>query len=159
MAEKEEMLEREEVPPKINDPKEFNITCTIEGMKIPQALCDLGSNIIVMPLSKFKELEIGDIVPSKMTQTLADSSVTRPLGVIQDVLVHVDVLTFPTEFVIIEMKNDSEGFVILGRPFLATKKANIDVEIGELILKFNKEKVVYHAYQWTQYVEGLEACY
>lgn len=58
MAEKEEMIEREEVPPKMNDLGEFNITYTIGGIKIPHTLCDLGSSINVMPLRKFKELEI-----------------------------------------------------------------------------------------------------
>lgn len=107
-------------------------------MKIPHALRDLGSSINVMPLSKFKELEIGEIIPRNMTLTLVDSSVTRLLGVVQDVLVHVDGFTFPTDFVVIDMKNDSEGSVILGRPFLATGKAKIDVDTDELTLKFNK---------------------
>ena len=94
-----------------------------------------------------------------MTLTLSDSYVTRSLGIVQDVLVHIDSLTFPTDFVVIDMKNDSEGSVILRRLFLATRKAKIDVEIGELILNFNKENVVFNAYQWTPYMEDLETCY
>lgn len=58
MTEKEEKVEPSEIPPKMKDPGEFNITCTIGGLKIPHALCDIGSSIIVIPLSKFKELEI-----------------------------------------------------------------------------------------------------
>lgn len=81
----------------MNDLGEFNITCTIGGMKISHALYDLGSSINVMPLSKFKELEIWEIMPSNMTLTLDDSFVTRPLGIVQDMLVHVDGLTFPVE--------------------------------------------------------------
>ncbi|XP_050889044.1 uncharacterized protein LOC127094228 [Lathyrus oleraceus] len=159
MDEKEQVGEPPNVPPKMNDPGEFNISCTIRGMKIPHALCDLGSSINVMSLRKFKEYEICDIVPSNMTLTLADSSVTRPFGVVQDVLVHVDKLTFPADFLVIDMKNDSEGSVILGHPFLATEKAKIDMDTNELILKFNKEKVVFHAYQWTPFMEDLETCY
>lgn len=159
MVEKEEAGESLEVPTKMNDPREFNITYTIGGMKITHALCDLGSNINVMPLRKFMELEIGEIVPSNMTLTLADSSVTCLLGVVQDVLIHVDGLTFPKKFVIIDMKNDSKGSVILERSFLETGNAKIDVETNELILKFNKEKVVFHAYQWTMFVDDLETHY
>lgn len=147
MAEKEEIIEHEEVPPKMNDPWEFNITSTIVGMKIPHALGDLGSNINVTPLRKLKE--IGKIIPSNMTLTLAESSVTRPLGIVQDVVVHVDGLTFPVEVGVIGMKNDSKGSVILGRTFLAIGKTKIDVETCELTLKFNKEKVVFHSYQWA----------
>lgn len=57
------------------------------------------------------------------------------------------------------MKNDLEGSKILGRSFLAFGKVKIDVETDELILKFNKERVVFHAYQWTPYVEDIETCY
>lgn len=108
-----------------------------------------------MPLSKFKELEIGKIILSNMTLTLVDSFVTHPLGIVQYVLVPVDGLTFPAYFVVIYMKNESEGSVILERPLLATGKAKIDVETGELILKFNKENVVFNAYQWTPYMEDI----
>lgn len=92
----------------MNDPGELNITYTIGGMKIPHALYDLGSSINVMPLSKFKELEIGENVPRNMTLTLVNSFVTRPIGIVQDVIVHVDGLTFPADFVVIDVKNDSE---------------------------------------------------
>lgn len=113
MAEKEEVRKLSEVPPKMNDPGEFNISCTIGGMKISHALCDLGPSFNVMLLRKFKELEICEIVSSNMTLTLVDSSVTRSFGVVQDVLVHVDGLTFLAYFVVIDMKNNSKGLVIL----------------------------------------------
>lgn len=90
-----------------------------------------------------------------MTLTLVDSFVTRLLGIVQDGLVNIDGLTFPDDFVVIDMKKDSEGSVILGRPFLVTGKAEIDVETCELILKFNKEKVLFNAYQWTPYTKDL----
>lgn len=92
--------------PKMKDPGESNITGTIGGLKIPHALCDLGSSIHVMPLRKFKELEIREIIPRNMTLTLADSSMTRLLGILQDMLVHIDGLTLPAGFVVIDMKND-----------------------------------------------------
>ncbi|XP_050896723.1 uncharacterized protein LOC127103513 [Lathyrus oleraceus] len=159
MIEKVEMAEPPEVPPKMKDPGEFNITFTIGGLKIPHALCDLGSSINVISLSKFKELKIGEIIPSNIRLTLADSSVTHPLDIVQDMLGHVDGLTFPPDFVVIDMKNDSKESLILVRPFLATGKAKIDVDSGELILKFNKGNMVFNAYQWTTYVENLGTCY
>lgn len=60
-------------------------------------------------------------------------------------------VSFHADFVVINMKNESEGSVILKRPFLATKMAKIYMEASELILKFNKEKVVFNEYQWTPY--------
>ncbi|XP_050895585.1 uncharacterized protein LOC127102228 [Lathyrus oleraceus] len=146
-------------PAKLKDPCRFFISCTIGGMEISHALCDLGSIINVIPLDKVKECNLGEIIPNNITISLADSFVTHLVRVIQDLLVHVDDLIFLGDFMVIDMKNDSEGSVILGRPLLATEKAKIDVETSELILKFNKENVVFHAYQWTSYVEDLETCY
>lgn len=82
-----------------------------------------------------------------MTLMLADSYVTRPLGTVQYILVHVDGLTLSADLVVIDMKNESEGAVILGSPFLATGKAKIDMETDELTLKINKENVVFNADQ------------
>ncbi|XP_050910031.1 uncharacterized protein LOC127123897 [Lathyrus oleraceus] len=82
MTEKEEIAKPSEVPLKMKDPGEFSITCTIGGLKIPHALCDLGLSINVMSLSKFKELKIREIIQSNMRLTLADSSVTHPLGIV-----------------------------------------------------------------------------
>ncbi|XP_050909923.1 uncharacterized protein LOC127123773 [Lathyrus oleraceus] len=81
---------------------------------ILHALCDLGSSINVIPLKKVKELKVGEITPSNMTLTLADSSVTQPIGILRDVLVHVNILVFPVDFAVLDTKGDSGGFVILG---------------------------------------------
>lgn len=74
-------------------------------------------------------------------------------------LVHVDVLVFPADFVVLDTKRDSGGSVILGQSFLATGKAKIDVETSKLVLKFNKEKVVFKVCDWTPYMEDLDTCY
>lgn len=73
-----------------------------------------------------------------MTLTLADRSVTYPYEVLIDVLVKVDNLLFPAIFVILDMLEDAETPLLLGIRFLATGRALIDVEKGELILRFNK---------------------
>lgn len=155
MTEKKDMATPKALPPKMKDPKKFTITSTIAGVKIPHALCDLGFIINVISLKKFKEFKIGEIIPSNMTLTLADSSVTHPPGIMQDMLVHVDGLIFHGDFMVINMKGESGGSVIIGRLFLVTRKALIDVEIGELILKFNTEKVVFNAYEWKIFMVDL----
>lgn len=155
MTEKDEMTVPQALPPKMKDPGKFTIACTIGGILIPHALCDLGSSINVMPLNKFKELKLGEIIPSNMTLTLADSLVTHPLGIIQYVLVPVDGLVFTAYFLVIDMKRDLRGLIILVLPFLITGKAVLDVETCELVLKFNKEKMVFNLYEWTLYVEDL----
>ncbi|XP_050908483.1 uncharacterized protein LOC127122138 [Lathyrus oleraceus] len=144
---------------KLKDPGKFTISCTISGVEIPLALCDLGLSIIVITLNKEKELNLRNIILSNMTLTLVDLYITHPHGILQDVLVNVDGLVFPADFMVVNMKGDTGGSIILGRPFLATRKALIDVEIRELSLKFNKEKMVFNVYEWTPYVDDLDTCY
>ncbi|XP_050876505.1 uncharacterized protein LOC127080220 [Lathyrus oleraceus] len=155
MTEKKDMATPQALPPKMKDPKKFTITSTTVGVKIPHALCDLGLIINVISLNKFKEFKIGEIIPSNMTLTLADSSITHLLSIVQDMLVHVDGLIFPGDFMVINMKGESRGSVIIGLLFLVTRKTLIDVETGELVLKFNTEKVVYNAYEWTIFMVDL----
>lgn len=158
MTEKVDMVMPQTLPPKLKDPCKITISCNIGGVKIPHALCDLGSSINAIP-KKVKELKVSEITPSNMNLTLANSYVTQPLCILREVLVHVDGLVVPADFVVLDTKGDSGQSVILGRPFLATGKTNIDVETGELFLKFNKEKVVFKVCDWITYVEDLDTCY
>ncbi|XP_050875625.1 uncharacterized protein LOC127079261 [Lathyrus oleraceus] len=159
MTEKDEVVRSQALPPKLKDPSKFIISCNIGEVNIRHALCDLGSSINVMPLKTVKEMKVGEIMLSIMTLTLAASSITQPVNILCDVLVDVEGLVFPTDFLVLDTKGTSGGFVILKRPFLATGKAKIYVETGELILKFNKKKFVFKVYYWTSYVESLDTCY
>ncbi|XP_050920495.1 uncharacterized protein LOC127138139 [Lathyrus oleraceus] len=146
MLEKDEMAVPQTFPPKIKDSGKFTISYNIGELKMPHALCDSGSSINALPLNKMKELKVGEIILSNMNLTLDDSSVTHPLGILRYMLVHIDGLVFPEDFVVLDTKGDSRGLTILGFPFLATGKALIDVENGELVLNFNKEKMVFNMY-------------
>ena len=64
----------------------------------------------------------------------ADRSIKYPYGVIEDVLVKVDKFYFPVDFTILDIDEDKEIPLILGRPFLATGGALIDVKGGKLTL-------------------------
>lgn len=146
MTKKEEVKKSQVLPPKLKDSGKFTISCNISQVNIPHALCDLGSGINVMPLKTEKELNMGEITPSNMTLTLVDSSVTQPIGMLDDVSVHVNNLVFLTDFVVLDSKGTSGGSVILRLLFLTTGKAKINVETCVLILKVNKKKVVFKVY-------------
>ena len=83
-----------------------------------------------MPLSIFIRLGLGEVRPTMVTLQLADRSLKHPWGVIEDVLVKVDKFIFPADFIVLDMEEDKEIPIILGRPFLATGKAMIDVQKG-----------------------------
>ncbi|XP_070005230.1 uncharacterized protein [Nicotiana sylvestris] len=128
--------------PKLEDPGAFTIPCTIGSAEFAKALFDLGASLNLMPYSIFKTLEIGQPRTTSMILQMADRTMKRPLGVIEDVLVRVDKFILPADFDILDCEVDYEVSIILGRPFLDTGKALVDVEARELSFRVCDEKVV-----------------
>ncbi|XP_019240208.1 PREDICTED: uncharacterized protein LOC109221474 [Nicotiana attenuata] len=93
---------------KLEDPGAFTIPCTIGSADFAKALCDLGASINLMPYSIFKTLGIGQPRPTSMRLQMADRSMKRPLGIIDDVLVRVDKFILPADFVILDCEVDFE---------------------------------------------------
>ncbi|XP_063948041.1 uncharacterized protein LOC135152139 [Daucus carota subsp. sativus] len=118
---------QQKLPPKLKDPGSFTIPCTIGKLSFDKCLCDLGASINLMPLSVFKKLGLPEPKPTNMSLQLADRSITYPRGIVEDVLVKVDKLIFPADFVILDFEEDKQIPIILGRPFLATGQTLIDV--------------------------------
>ena len=108
------------LPPKLKDPGSFTILCVIGDIYFNKALCNLGANINLIPLSIFKKLGVGEVKPTMLSLQLADRSIKHPKGIIEDVLVKVDKLIFPVNFVVLDLEEDREVPFILKRPFLAT---------------------------------------
>ncbi|XP_070022034.1 uncharacterized protein [Nicotiana sylvestris] len=101
-----------------------------QNFAFAKALCDLGPNINLMPLAIYKRLGIGRARPTSMLLQLADMTVGK--------------FVFPTDFVILDCKVDEEIPIILGRPLLATGRALIDCETGELKMRLNDEEVTFN---------------
>ncbi|KAK8913958.1 hypothetical protein KSP39_PZI023509 [Platanthera zijinensis] len=131
------------LPKKISDPGSFSIPCVFGDLFVKHALADLGASINLMPFSLFKKLGIGSLNPTHMSIQLADRSVKYPLGIVEDVLVKVDKFIFPVDFVILDIEEDVEVPLILGRPFLATSRAIIDVSNGKLFLRVGDDEVTF----------------
>ncbi|XP_010247584.1 PREDICTED: uncharacterized protein LOC104590568 [Nelumbo nucifera] len=131
------------LPQKLKDPGSFTIPCTIGSLKINKALCDLGANINLMSYSVFKKLGLGEPQPTRVALQLPDRSIKHPRGIIEDVLVKVDKFIFPVDFIVLDMEEDVDVPLILGRPFLATGKATVDVQQGQLSLKIQDEEVIF----------------
>ncbi|XP_062113298.1 uncharacterized protein LOC133824434 [Humulus lupulus] len=129
------------LPQKLMDPGSFTISCTIGNFECKHALCDMGASNNLMPLSVFKRLGLGEAKPTTGTLQLADRSLAHLRGIIEDVLVKVDKFIFPVGFIVLDMEEDTNVPIILGRPFLATGRALIDVKKGELKFRVQKEEV------------------
>nr|GFA58794.1 hypothetical protein [Tanacetum cinerariifolium] len=93
------------------------------------ALADLGASINLMPFSMWKRLSFLDLTPTCMNLELADRSISRPVGVAEDVYVKVGSFHFPADFVVVDFDADPRVPLILGRSFLKTGRALIDVDM------------------------------
>ena len=104
-----------------------------------------------MPLSVVQRLNLGELTPTTITLQMADRSMAQPEGILEDVLVKVGKFIFPVDFVIMQMEEDTQVPLLLGRPFLATGAALLDIQKGELTLRvgdkalhFNINRILEH---------------
>nr|GFC22525.1 reverse transcriptase domain-containing protein [Tanacetum cinerariifolium] len=110
------MVLLKKLPEKLGDPGKFLIPCDFLGMTECLALADLE---------------------------LAGRSISRPVGVAEDVYVEVGSFHFSADFVVVDFDADPRVPLILGRSFLKTRRALIDVFEGELILRVGKEAITF----------------
>ncbi|XP_016168538.1 uncharacterized protein LOC107611090 [Arachis ipaensis] len=120
-------LVQKKLPLKMSDPRSFLIPCTIETITCEKALCDLGSSIDIMTLSVMRKLGIQEVQSTKISLEMVDKSLKQAYGLVENILVKVQDLYLHADFVILDIGEDRNDFIILGRPFLATAKALIDV--------------------------------
>ena len=127
------------LPEKMKDPGSFTIPCVIEEFEFQKALCYSGASINLIPLSITKKLSLGELTPTTVTLQMADITMAKPEGVIEDVLVKVGKFIFLVDFIILDMEEDSQVPLLLGRPFLTTGAALIDMQKGVLTLRVGEE--------------------
>ncbi|GJT61455.1 reverse transcriptase domain-containing protein [Tanacetum coccineum] len=117
------------LPKKLGDPGKFLIPCDFPGMDECLALADLGASINLMPLSVWKKLSLPVLTPTCMTLELAD---------------------------LVDFDADPRVPLILGRSFLKTGRALIDVYEGELTLRVGKEAVTFNLDQTLRYSSNYD---
>nr|GFA15106.1 hypothetical protein [Tanacetum cinerariifolium] len=105
------------------------------------SLADLGASINLMSLSIWKMLRLPTLNDTKMVLELADRIISKPTGVVENVFVKVGKFYFPADFVVLDFVADPRVPLILGRPFLSTAHALIDVYEGEIILRHDDQSL------------------
>ncbi|XP_015944693.1 uncharacterized protein LOC107469828 [Arachis duranensis] len=126
---------------KLKDPGSFQIPCIIGKITVEKALCDLGASINLMSVAMMRKMKIEEAKPTKMALQLADRSFKFPHGVVEDLL------------------EEAKASIILGRPFLATAGAVIDVQKGDLTLRLHNEKMTINVFKAMSYPpEQLGEC-
>ena len=127
------------LPKKMQDPSSFNIPCKIGHADMGKTLYDSRASINLMPLSVTKRLSLRELTPTAMTFQMADITLAHPEGILDDVLIKVGKFIFPVDFVIIDIEEGKQVPLLLGRPFLETGAALINVKKGELTLRVRDE--------------------
>ena len=113
------------------------ISCSIYDKYYEHVLCDLGASVNIMPKVIFKELQYPTLSPTTMLVQLADSSIRYPEGIVENMLVRVRDSFILANFVVMDMEGDLGVDLVLGRPFIRSARARIDVERGKIrVLEF-----------------------
>nr|GEU95594.1 reverse transcriptase domain-containing protein [Tanacetum cinerariifolium] len=139
------------LPKKLGDPGKFLIPCDFLKIDECLALADLDASINLMTLSVWKRLSLPKLTPTCMTLELVDRSISRPIGVAEDVYVKVGKFHFPADFVIVDFDVDPRVPLILGRSFPKTGRALINVFEGELTLRVSKEAITFNLDETSRY--------
>ncbi|GKD56274.1 reverse transcriptase domain-containing protein [Tanacetum coccineum] len=127
------------VPPKLGDPESFLIPCTFSKAFSCNALADLGARINLMSYSLYAKLSLETLKHNKISVRLADQSFQHPIRIAKNMLVDVGKFTFPVDFVILKIEEDSKVPLILGGPFLHTADAVIRVKQKQLNLRVEED--------------------
>jgi hypothetical protein len=133
------------VPEKLGDPGIPTIPCSIKNNYVRTALCDLGAGVSVMPFSLYKRLDLEKLISTDISLQMADKSTTIHIGICENVPVQVaNNYLILTDFVVLEMPEDDNMSIILGRPFRNIAGVVIDCNQGKVTFNVNdKEHMVY----------------
>nr|GFA47326.1 reverse transcriptase domain-containing protein [Tanacetum cinerariifolium] len=129
------------LPEKLGDSGRFLIPCDFTGLDNCLALADIGASINLMPLSIWEKLRLPTLNDTKMVLELADRTISKPTGVAENVFVKVGKFYFPADFGILDFVADPHVPLILGRQFLSTTHALIDVYEGEITLRHDDQSL------------------
>ncbi|GJS69225.1 reverse transcriptase domain-containing protein [Tanacetum coccineum] len=115
-----------------------------------------GASISLMPYTMDEKLGLGEPKPTRMSLELDDRSIQHPWGIAENVLIKIDKFILPIDFVILDMREDSKIPIILGRPFLATARAMIDVFNKKITLRLgNEEDAKPRLIRWVLLLQGF----
>ncbi|GJX49222.1 putative reverse transcriptase domain-containing protein [Tanacetum coccineum] len=133
------------LPEKEKDTGSFTLPCFIHNNCFDKALVDLGASVSVMPFSTYINLGLGILSHTRLTIKLADRTIKQARGIAKNVLVRIGKFIFPIDFIILDIPEDEDVPLILGRPFLSTAYSKIDVFKRKITLRVGEEKRVFRS--------------
>ncbi|XP_019429401.1 PREDICTED: uncharacterized protein LOC109337004 [Lupinus angustifolius] len=146
------------IPHKSKDLDSVTIPITIGNVSVGKALVDLGVSVSLMPLSMRKRIGGIQLKPTRMSFQLADRSIKYHEGVAEDVLVKVDKFLIPVNFAVIDITEDTEIPLILGRPFIRTSKMGIDMENGKSLVRVADDEIEFDIFHAMHHLKDKGQC-
>ena len=149
---------QKKLPPKLKDPGSFSIPCVIGNETIEKTMFDLGASDFLLPLYLFKRFSIGELKPTRITLQLVDRSIIYLVGILEDIPIKVGKIYIPTDFVVVDIEEDSQIPILLGRSFLATAGVIIDVKNGKIAFHVGDEKVEFEISNLMKSLSIFDSC-
>src|SRR3954469_24909302 len=159
LTEESSALLKKKLPSKLKDPGSFSIPCMIGDVKFSNALCDLGASVNLMPYSLFVKLGIGEMKNTTISLQLADRSIVYHRGIVEDILIKVEHFIYPIDFVVLDMEEDRNVPLILGRAFLRTARTIIDVFEGKILMRLGEEQIEFNFVNSMKYSPEVDSCW
>nr|GEY82938.1 hypothetical protein [Tanacetum cinerariifolium] len=131
------------LPQKEKNTGRFTLPCFIHNVCFDKAFVDLGASISVMPFSTYTNIGLGDLAHTRLTIELVDRTIKHPRGIAEDVLVRSGKFIFSIDFIILDILEDDDVPLILGRPFLSIAHEKIDVFKRKITLRIGEEKLIF----------------
>lgn len=128
---------------KMGDPSSLTLPCQFRKLATSYVLADSGSIVNLMLYSFFKNLNLSELRPIRMTIHIENKTVTFPRGICEDLLVKVDKFVFHVDFTVLDMEEDRQVPLILGRPYLNTACAIVDIRETKLTLRVGEYSVTF----------------
>ncbi|XP_016549208.2 uncharacterized protein LOC107849050 [Capsicum annuum] len=135
------------VAEKKDDPRAFTIPYTIGMHDFEKALCDLSASINLMPFVIYKNLGLNTPIPTPIRLLMADQSIKSPVEIFLDALVKVDKFILLVDFVVLNYEIDQEVHIILGHTLLATERAIVNLQMGEIKFRVKEDEVSFKIYK------------
>ncbi|GJS78445.1 ribonuclease H-like domain-containing protein [Tanacetum coccineum] len=131
------------LPQKEKELGSFTLPYFIHNTYFDKALIGLGASVSVMPFPTYTNLGLGILSHTRLIIKLADRTIKQPRGIAENVLVSIGKFTFLIDFIILDIPEDDDIPLILGRPFLSTAHSKIDVFKRKITLRVGEEKLVF----------------
>ena len=148
---------KQSLPSKKRDPGSFKVALRMENNKMILAMLDLGSTVNLMPYYMYIQLGLGKLKQVDYNIEMADNSTKTPRGIVENVIVRIHELIIPVDFVIIDTERSlfpaEDPEVLLGRPFMATTRTNIDVGTGNVSMIVKGKSIKFNSTWETPFFE------